>query len=509
MRALLKPVKRWLVLSHRWLGIVTGLFFAVWFLSGLVMMYVGFPALTEAERLSRLAPIAWDRVSVGLDAALARAGLSAPRGLSLTMRGGKPVYQVVAEDGARIVLSARDGGRLGPATAAEAIATVAEAAPCPLAPQERNPRSGPCASGSATSARTVARDQWTVTARYDPLRPFHVVSLADAAGTELYVSQVTGAVVLDTTRHERVWNWLGAIPHWIYLTPLRAKADLWRDVILWVSGIGIAGAASGLVLGIWRLRLRRPYASGAVTPYRGMSRLHHLFGVVGGVSLLGFVASGWLSVNPNRWFSSPSPPPAMQAAYEGDAPAIGLDALRRLAGPGIVAVEATSVGGQTVAVAVDAEGRRTVAGAPAESDILAAARRLLPDARLIEAATLNGYDAYWYPHHDVRPLPVLRLVFDDPAATWLHIDPATGALLNRLDRSGRIHRWLFNGLHRLDLAWLTQNRPAWDIVLWSLTALGAVVALTGVAMGWRRLGRKRFRPPRPAIRRASAEPRRS
>ncbi|WP_335645491.1 hypothetical protein [Methylobacterium durans] len=175
-------------------------------------------------------------------------------------------------------------------------------------------------AGTAADVRTLARDQWTVAGRYDALRPFHVVALGDPAGTELYVSAVTGAVVLDTGARERFWNWLGAVPHWLYPTPLRARPDLWRDVVLWVSGIGIAGAVSGLVLGIWRLRPRRRYPSGAATPYRGIGRLHHLFGIVGGLGILTFVVSGWLSMNPNRWFSGPSVSPQARATYAGAPP---------------------------------------------------------------------------------------------------------------------------------------------------------------------------------------------
>jgi uncharacterized iron-regulated membrane protein len=33
--------KRWLFLLHRWLGVVVCAFFAMWFVSGVVMMYVG------------------------------------------------------------------------------------------------------------------------------------------------------------------------------------------------------------------------------------------------------------------------------------------------------------------------------------------------------------------------------------------------------------------------------------------------------------------------------------
>ncbi|KAA9160182.1 PepSY domain-containing protein, partial [Delftia sp. BR1] len=47
-------LKRWLFLLHRWLGIALCLFFALWFVSGMVMMYVGYPKLTQAERLRHL-----------------------------------------------------------------------------------------------------------------------------------------------------------------------------------------------------------------------------------------------------------------------------------------------------------------------------------------------------------------------------------------------------------------------------------------------------------------------
>ncbi len=480
MRSVLKLLKRWLLLAHRWLGIGTGLFFAVWILSGLVMLYVGFPALTEAERLARQAPIAWDRVALGPDAIPGRAGgLDPSLAVSLAMRGDEPVYQLVAEDGGRRVISAVTGRERGPLTEVEIRAFAAAQAD----------------AGPSPAIRRVQRDQWTVRARYDPLRPFAVLSLDDPAGTELYLSEPTGALVLDTTRTERFWNWFGAIPHWLYWTPLRAREPLWRDVILWLSGVGIVGALSGLGLGLWRLRLRRPYASGAVTPYRGVSRLHHLFGLAGGLTLLTFVTSGWLSMNPSRMFSPPGPPLAMRVAYAGNAPLPDRDALRDLARlrPDLVEVRLVPVGGRTLLVGLDARGGRSVAtgGAPlARADLVAAAQRILPEARLRGAALLTAYDAYWYPHHEARPLPVLRVRFDDPAATWLHLDPETGAILNRLDRSGRVGRWLYEGLHRLDVAFLFQNRPAWDAVMWGLNGLGAVIALTGTVLGWRRLRRR-------------------
>ena len=50
---------RALVVLHRYVGVAVGLLMAVWFVSGIVMMYVGFPRLTEAERLRALSPVSW------------------------------------------------------------------------------------------------------------------------------------------------------------------------------------------------------------------------------------------------------------------------------------------------------------------------------------------------------------------------------------------------------------------------------------------------------------------
>jgi hypothetical protein len=46
-----------------------------------------------------------------------------------------------------------------------------------------------------------------------------------------------------------------------------------------------------------------------------------------------------------------------------------------------------------------------------------------------------------------RPLPVLRVVFDDPHATWVHIDARTDAVLSRLDTGKRSSRGLLAMLH--------------------------------------------------------------
>src|SRR5450830_1159711 len=87
-------MRRWLFLLHRWLGIVACLFMLLWFISGVVMMYVGYPKLTSAERLLHLPDLDGDRccVTVGEAASALPPGLQVAS-ITLTSAGTRPQYQ--------------------------------------------------------------------------------------------------------------------------------------------------------------------------------------------------------------------------------------------------------------------------------------------------------------------------------------------------------------------------------------------------------------------------------
>ncbi|MDB5654047.1 MAG: peptidase [Tardiphaga sp.] len=478
-RALTRKLRRWLYIGHRWIGIATCLLFAMWFVSGIVMMYVAFPGLSDRERLAALPEIAWSKVKLTPDRALATAGATRfPRDIRLNMLDDEPVYRLTGWDGQRQTFSAVDGHRIETITLDRALAVA---------------RHYPGAA-EARLIELVDRDQWSVVARYDPLRPLYQIALGDAAGTRLYISSRSGEIVLDTSRTERVWNWLGSIPHWIYPTVLRQDGALWRQVILWVSGACLVVAVSGIWIGILRVRLRRRYQRGAITPYSGWMAWHHVTGLFAGVFVLTWMFSGWLSVNPGAFFATNEPSQNMLQRYAGhDAPTIAaeLQAPRSAS-----AVEARFVwlGGAAVMLLADHAGIQrasdpTTGAAISLSDarIFAAARGLLPDAKMAMQARLVRYDSYWYAHHDAKALPVLRVGFDDAAETWFHLDPATGDILGRSDASRRSYRWLFNALHSFDFPWLLAYRPAWDIVVWLLSLLGMTISVSGVVIGWRYL----------------------
>src|SRR5215475_8226154 len=85
---------RGLVFVHRWIGIGFGLLFAMWFASGIVMHFVPFPALTEAERFAGLGPIAWQQVMHGPAEAIRASGIANVTHVRLLQRSDGPIYVV-------------------------------------------------------------------------------------------------------------------------------------------------------------------------------------------------------------------------------------------------------------------------------------------------------------------------------------------------------------------------------------------------------------------------------
>src|SRR5262245_26949841 len=85
--------RKLLIYSHRWLGIVLGLVFIAWFVSGVLFVYWGEPHLTAQERLARMRPLDLSKVKLTPSEAARRNGISAPGRLRVAMLQGRPVYR--------------------------------------------------------------------------------------------------------------------------------------------------------------------------------------------------------------------------------------------------------------------------------------------------------------------------------------------------------------------------------------------------------------------------------
>lgn len=519
--------RRWLYLVHRWLGIALGVVMLAWFVSGMVMLYVGYPKLTHEERLAGLPALP----AQGCCVPLAQAREAAEGRRAEETAGSRAASAGSAPGPAASNPAARRLARLAPTLEPWRLTSVAGAPRYIFGDEGRAPVAVDAISGQAIrsvgreAALAAARhfalgapvrwldqvdeDAWTHSKALDAHRPLQLVAVDDAASRWLYVSARTGEVVRDASLTERTWGWLGAWLHWLYLFRGGAVDAWWADIVIWLSIAGAVGSLTGLVVGVWRWRFRGRYRSGRRTPYADTAaRWHHLAGMAGGLLAFTWVLSGLFSMNPWKVFDAPGPRPD-RAAYAGGPlePGIAPEAatiLRRLSEQGRSALELTwhRVGGEHLVLAhgagtaalFGADGQRLDALLPPTWQ--AAASRLLPGAKVIRQERLDAYDAHYYarePHTMTgpreRPLPVWRLHFDDTQHTQAVIDPRTGAIVQITNSHRRADRWLFAFLHSFDLPVLLASRPAWDTWMLGFSLAGVALCGTAVVTGWRRLRR--------------------
>jgi hypothetical protein len=481
---------RALILVHRYLGIAVGLLMAMWCVSGIVMMYMPYPQLTEAHRLAPLTPIDW-RLCCGFG----ESGVPGdPSGdtAQLEMLGSAPVLRWRDAAHRTRMLDATTGAPLSGISDAQAR-SVAQAYSEAGAP--------PLLLGR------IDHDQWTVQGAGGADRPLLHFALQDSLGTEVYVSSVTGKALQLTTSRERFWNWLGAIPHWLYFSTLRQSPALWSSVVVWTSTIGCFLTLVGIYIGIRRFR---PRAYGGWLPYRGLQYWHHLLGLVFGVFVLTWVVSGLVSMNP--WgFLEDEPPRAESLRLSGSAPipllaklAAGLVALGQSPeSHAAVSVEAAPFAGRLFFVATDAAGNRvrTDAGgrrAALDSRQLECIAAQLANGHAVLSQTLlNTEDLYYFSHHrEYAALPVYRVILDDAARTRYYIDPVTGGVRERIGRDARWYRWLHQALHRLDFNAAFRANISRDFVMITLLVGMTAVCGVGTYLGFHRLWRANRRARR-------------
>jgi hypothetical protein len=497
------PLKKSLIFIHRWLGVVLCLLFLLWFISGIVMMYWDFPSVSAQDRLDR-SPVL-DASKIQLSPAEAYTKLETqqpPSQVRLNIFDGRPVYRFRAGRGERLIYA--DTGEeqiFAPPEMIQGIAVAWTGQP-----------------SNAVKMESVEEvDQWTVQGGLRNLRPLWKYSWPN--GEQVYVSGASGEVVQYTTTTSRFWAYLGAIPHWLYFTPLRKHQAWWNQLVIWTSGLGTLAAILGIAVGIWMYSPAKHYRyAGAATsiPYLGQKRLHMIMGLIFGVTAATWAFSGFLSMDPfpartggpagggtrgsgKGGTGDPNIPGALRgrfqlSAFNAKPPN---KALAQIADLKVKELEFTSFAGEMVYLATLKPGETRIVpvfGEPmAEFDkdrIIEIVKKAVGSANLAELRLREEYDAYYLDRHHHRPLPVILVRLNDAENNRYYIDPKTARVVGHYNSSRWVTRWLYHGLHSLDFPWLYRFRPLWDIVVISLILGGTVLCATSLILAWRVLRRK-------------------
>jgi hypothetical protein len=484
MMSLWSSTNRWLTWFHRWAGVVLCLLFAVWFASGAVLHFVGFPSLPVGEQRGGSEAIDMAHVLIDPSGALARVPLASD--LRLLSVAGRPVYVAQQPTGTWVSVTG-DTGVVLPQFSAAVARTVAE-------------RFSRAAAVSVSGP--MAYDQWIVHQHFDPYRPFYRVRMNDAAGTELYVSARTGEVLQRTRLVERVWNWSGAVIHWIYFTPLRKSYWAWNQVVWWISLVALLSSAVGAWLGVFRWASNRAAGRKGLSPFRGWMRWHHIIGLFASVIVVSWMLSGWLSMDHGRLFSRGEMTEEQIQQLRGMSlgavtNAVTFESMRKV----VPASELTfnAVAGRAFLTAYGPIGRdaRILFLNQPPTPIVPS----LPDSLL-----LSGVDHLWpgqvhaisvpdayddlYRHAESMPGNAEAFEVIGNPALRIYIDRYSGRFLTVMDSSRRSYAWIYYALHTFQFPGLIEHPDIRTVLVLALLALGFTASATGVVLSVKRLRRE-------------------
>jgi hypothetical protein len=471
---------RLLILLHRYLGVAIGAVVLMWFASGIVMLYVPYPNLPESDRLALLAPVAWqsccgdpaslpsaeqpiDQAEVESVAGIVALRLSLPGRFSTLASIDTAVPELAVDPSHARLIAAHTARRLG------------------LTPAE------------PSAEQTIVRDQWTLGGEYNVDRPLEVFAFNDRERTQIYVSSHSGRVVLRTTARQRFWNWLGAVPHWLYFSVLRSHPKAWTQVVVWTAVLGVFLTGLGLYLGIVQFGAR---GKRLLSPYAGVWNWHHSLGLVFGIFTLTWVASGLISMNPWGFLDSgPGVEPLPEArAVTWSEVRSSLNAIAgKPAVPNIVSLKMAPLAGHLFWIATEQGGARVRLDAAGQvspltaTELLGAAQHAAGSRGIASATLLRDPDAYYYRRRGAIQLPVLRVMVNNTDQTRLYLEPLSGRLLGQTDSASRWQRWLFDGLHTLDFSASLRGSLAWSALVQLLLLGGLALSATGTYLAARRL----------------------
>ena len=224
-----------IITLHRITGTVVSLFFAMWFLTGLVLIYHGYPGVEDAD-LNRHRENLPDSLPA-LQAMLDRLpGDVMPTQVSLRQFQGQTLFSLGNRDTSFTF--------------------------CPDPSEPVRPVDWQTVESVArrwVNAEPVRVDtlykraQWILYSSYDSKLPIYRLSYDDPAHHEIFISQRDAEVQQFTDLRSRRWAYFGAIPHKFYIPAIRGDADKWK-VWITVGGIFcIIAALTGLYTGIYRL----------------------------------------------------------------------------------------------------------------------------------------------------------------------------------------------------------------------------------------------------------------
>lgn len=463
--------------------------FLIWFLSGFVLIYAGFPHAPQEKIFRNLDVFSKEDLT-----AIQLPSSDFKGAIALEKMNGEAIYRCSKGRANQKVYSAITLEQITEITKQQAVNLAVKFSGSKLKRIEKREQ----------------LDQWMPWSYYRPLLPFYLCFMDNDEGSRIYISAKNGTIVQETNRSSRWAARLGAIPHWIYFKSLRLNIGLWLDVVAWISGIGVLVSLSGLIVGIIRLR-RRPtqHSLTGFSPYKKFwYKWHHITGFVFGLFVFTFILSGLFSVSDvPKWMVPVHSEFSHRSMWKQELQLSEFpqqlnlsevlkseQAIRKVVWKNVMNQPCLWVYSNDFNVPhVYQLGSNEfqLKARYSELDLKEYLDQIYPNLQK-KISSLCEYNSYY--QQSVKrnhPLPVWKIDLKDKDQTSLYIHRNTADLLSAYNNNARWHRWLYRGLHTLDFPFLSNHEWLRKFILIILSLGGTFVSVSGCVLGVRWMKKKR------------------
>lgn len=350
------------------------------------------------------------------------------------------------------------------------------------------------------------RSQWVLFTKYEKELPIYKFHFDDKYRTQLFVSGKTADVQQLTTAKQRFWAYVGAIPHKLYIPALRRNTQMWMDSFVVGATICLVAALTGFVLGLY-LFIRRKRVKGEWgNPYRKRwQRIHFSFGLVFGIFLISWAVSGLFAMKRvPQWLIKTEAPYVFDKTrlwgkniLPTDTYKLGFDKLHQEY-PQLKEIKLSRFAEIPVYIIIEGENERYIDASGEDVKILEIPqqtiengfRKIYGEDVPMKISLLEEYDNYYINLRRTYTLPVYKVEVENNDKDLYYVSPTDG-YIKYLNKNKKADRWLFNGLHYLNLPGLFSRPVLWTICIWVLCGGCAVVCLSGLVLGVKSLFKRK------------------
>lgn len=475
---------KFLIHFHRILGTLFSILLLVWFLSGFVMIYKHFPTLGTKE-YAHLTSLPDSLPDIGILQQVIPED-EAIRSIAIQMFREEPVFKVKTSKKSYLL------------SADTLLMPLSEGVPF-VETEAYARRWNKATIRKVDTLYTL--DQWIPYSQYKSDFPIYKFHFDDKENSFLYISSVTGNALQYLTLEQRIWSWLGPIPHMLYFWQWRQHRPEWVTLITWLTGIGALMCLAGIILGIWSYLITYRKKKKLQTPYRKFYfKWHHILGFLFGFFVFMFILSGMMAFNDlPQWVVKTEDNSIVQklnkshpinlSLFEADYRLI----LQQNRGK-VKQISYEQFGNKPYYSVIydgkmhniDASDRRINPLYLTETDVLDKISQVSNAPKTISLMT--EFDNYYVGFTKRMELPVYKVITDDIDKSVFYVNPYTGRT-RYFNTNQRVKKWIYPAFHSLRFKFFAERRQLRDTVLWMLMIGGTLVSFTGVVLGVRYLAR--------------------